>query len=89
MRIDVILAERSRVRANLVFLEKAIRALEAQRVRDGNSAGNSEVLAKCLSEYQCLSERLTVIQVQCRKMGNRSTEKFLSRAGSVGRFHLP
>lgn len=74
MRIDVILAERSRVRADLVFLEKAIRAVEAQRVRDGDSAGNSEVLAKCLSEYQRLSERLTfidetVVQVQCRKIG--------------------
>ena len=75
MRIDVILAERSRVRADLVFLEKAIRAVEAQRVRDyGDSAGNSEVLAKCLNEYQRLKDRLTfidetVVQVQCRKIG--------------------
>ena len=74
MRIDVILAERSRVRADLVFLEKAIRAVEAQGVGDGNSAGNSEVLAKCLSEYQRLRDRLTfidetVVQVQCRKIG--------------------
>lgn len=74
MRIDVILAERSRVRADLVFLEKAIKAVEAQRVRDGNTSGNNDVLAKCLAEYQSLSERLafideTVIQVQCRKIG--------------------
>ena len=74
MRIDVILAERSRVRADLVFLEKAIEAVEAQRARDGNSSGNNDVLTKCLAEYQRLSERLdfideTVIQVQCRKIG--------------------
>ena len=73
MRIDVILAERSRVRADLVFLEKAIKAVEAQRVRDGDSSGN-DVLARCLGEYQRLSERLaffdeTVLQVQCRKTG--------------------
>jgi hypothetical protein len=74
MRIDVILAERSRVRADLVFLEKAIKAVEAQRARDGNSSGNHDVLAKCLAEYRRLSERLTfidetVLQVQCRKIG--------------------
>ena len=74
MRIDVILAERSRVRADLVFLEKAIKAVEAQRVRDGDSSGNNDVLARCLTEYQRLSERLafideTVLQVQCRKVG--------------------
>ncbi|MDP1906648.1 MAG: hypothetical protein Q8K85_00010 [Hyphomicrobium sp.] len=74
MRIDVILAERSRVRADLVFLGKAIKAVEARRVRDGNSSGDNDVLAKCLTEYQRLSERLTfidetVIQVQCRKTG--------------------
>ena len=74
MRIDVILAERSRVRADLVFLEKAIKAVEAQRARDGNSSGNNDVLAKCLAEYRRLSERLTfidetVLQVQCRKVG--------------------
>jgi hypothetical protein len=74
MRIDVILAERSRVRADLVFLAKAIKAIKAQRARDGDSSGNNDVLAKCLTEYQRLSERLTfidetVIQVQCRKMG--------------------
>jgi hypothetical protein len=74
MRIDVILAERSRVRADLVFLEKAIKAVEAQRVKDGDSSGNNDVLARCLGEYQRLSERLafideTVLQVQCRKTG--------------------
>ncbi len=74
MRIDVILAERSRVRADLVFLEKAIKAVEAQRLRDGDNAGNNDVLAKCLAEYQRLSERLTFIDetvdhVQCRKIG--------------------
>jgi hypothetical protein len=74
MRIDVILAERSRVRADLVFLEKAIKAVEAQRARGGNSPGDNDVLTRCLAEYQRLSERLTyidetVVQVQCRKMG--------------------
>jgi hypothetical protein len=74
MRIDVILAERSRVRADLVFLEKAIKAVEARQAREGNGSGNTDVLAKCLTEYQRLSERLTFIdetvsQVQCRKTG--------------------
>jgi hypothetical protein len=57
MRIDIILAERSRVRAELVSLEKGLR----------REAINPD--QKLLAEYQRLTERLnfidtTVLQLQ-------------------------
>ena len=74
MRIDIILAERSRVRADLVVLRKAIKAVQAQRDSDTDNADNNDVLVRCLADYQRLTERLTFIdetvtQAQCRKTG--------------------
>jgi hypothetical protein len=75
MRIDIILAERSRVRADLVLLEKGMPAIRAKAAREALMPdGIEKLLTECLAEHRRLTERLsfidgTIQQLQRRKTG--------------------
>ena len=63
MRIDIILAERSRVRAELVSLEKGLRAGCAKAAREAIKSDE-----KLLADYQRLTERLNFIDATVQQL---------------------
>ena len=63
MRIDIILAERSRVRAELVALEKGLRAGCAEAAREAIKPDE-----KLLADYQRLTERLNFIDATVQQL---------------------
>jgi hypothetical protein len=74
MRIDIILAERSRVRADLVSLEKGMQAASAKAVKEGAPTPDEKRIAEGLAaEYLRLAERLNFIDGTIRDLQQRKT----------------
>ena len=63
MRIDIILAERGRVRAELVGLEKGLRAGSAKAATEAMKSDE-----KLLADYQRLTEQLSFIDATVQQL---------------------
>jgi hypothetical protein len=66
MRIDIILAERSRVRAELVSLEKGLRACSATTATEAIKSDE-----KLLAQHQRLTERLSFIDATVQQLQHK------------------
>lgn len=73
MRIDIILAERSRVRADLVSLEKGVRAASGKAIGEASKPDEKRFAESLAAEYRRLTERLNFIDATIRNLQQRKT----------------
>ncbi len=74
MRMDVIMAERSRVRSALACLDRAIKSHEALLAVGANDRSVADDLARWRHEYEQLSGRLTFIDDTVRRgLGSKAS----------------